>query len=71
MQNIMSDNPSVEELKAIGEQTKQLTNVSKQIIDNHRLILDAASLNYSIGNKVDISGIFIDVIDDKKVIGHG
>lgn len=71
MQNIMSDNPSAEELKAISEQTKQLTNVSKQIIDNHRLILDAASLNYSMGNKVDISGIFIDVIDDKKVIGHG
>ena len=71
MQNIMSDNPSIDELKAISEQTKQLTNVSKQIIDNHRLILDAASLNYNMGNKVDISGIFIDVVSDKKAISHG
>ena len=70
MQNIMSDNPSAEELKAIGEQTKQLTSISKQIIDNHRLILDAASLNYNMGNKVDISDIFTDV-SDKKAIGHG
>lgn len=70
MQNIMSDNPSVEELKAISEQTKQLTSLSKQIIDNHRLILDAAELNYNMGNKVDISDIFTDV-SDKKAIGHG
>ncbi len=70
MQNIMSDNPSVEELKAISEQTKQLTSLSKQIIDNHRLILDAAELNYNMGNKVDISDIFTDV-SDKKAISHG
>ena len=70
MQNIMSDNPSVEELKAISEQTKQLTSISKQIIDNHRLILDAAELNYNMGNKVDISDIFTDV-SDKKAISHG
>lgn len=71
MQNIMSDNPSIDELKAISEQTKQLTNVSKQIIDNHRLMLDAAELIYSMGNKVDISGVFIDIHDDKKAISHG
>ena len=70
MQNIMSDNPSAEELKAISEQTKQLTSISKQIIDNHRLILDAAELNYNMGNKVDISDIFTDV-SDKKAISHG
>lgn len=70
MQNIMSDNPSTEELKAISEQTKQLTSISKQIIDNHRLILDAAELNYNMGNKVDISDIFTDV-SDKKAISHG
>lgn len=70
MQNIMSDNPSAEELKAISEQTKQLTSISKQIIDNHRLILDAAELNYNMGNKVDISDIFTNV-SDKKAISHG
>lgn len=70
MQNIMSDNPSAEELKAISEQTKQLTSISKQIVDNHRLILDAAELNYNMGNKVDISDIFTDV-SDKKAISHG
>ena len=70
MQNIMSDNPSAEELKAISEQTKQLTSISKQIIDNHRLILDAAEFNYNMGNKVDISDIFTDV-SDKKAISHG
>ncbi|MCD6251999.1 MAG: hypothetical protein J7J29_06730 [Psychrobacter sp.] len=33
MNNIMSDNPSKDELKAINEQTRQLTAVSKQVVD--------------------------------------
>ncbi len=69
MQNIMTDNPSVEELKAINEQTKQLTHVSKQIIDNHRLFLDAAKLNFEMGNKTNLNSLLVDVHTDK-AIGH-
>lgn len=55
MQNIMSDNPSNEELKAIDEQTRQLTAVSKQVVDIYRLSLDAGKFARATGADVFVS----------------
>lgn len=55
MNNIMSDNPSNEELQAINEQTRQLTAVSKQVVDIYRLSLDAGKFAHQTGADVTVS----------------
>lgn len=55
MSNIMSDGPSVEELKAIHDQTRQLTAVSKQVIDIYRLSLDAGKFAYAVNDREQIA----------------
>lgn len=55
MTNIMSDNPSAEELKAIHDQTRQLTAVSKQVVDIYRLSLDAGKFAHLIDEEVKVS----------------
>ena len=52
MNNIMADNPSEQEVKAINEQTRQLTAVSKQVVDIYRLSLDAARFAHQTGQEV-------------------
>lgn len=55
MNNIMSDNPSDEELKAIHNQTRQITAVSKQVVSIYRLSLDAGKFAYLNDQEVEIS----------------
>ena len=55
MSNIMSDNPSADELKAIHDQTRQLTAVSKQVIDIYRLSLDAGKFAYAVNDRDQIA----------------
>lgn len=55
MSNIMSDNPSDEELKAIHNQTRQITAVSKQVVDIYRLSLDAGKFAYLNNQEVEVS----------------
>tara|TARA_R110002049_G_scaffold169401_2_gene336033 strand:+ start:25 stop:306 length:282 start_codon:yes stop_codon:yes gene_type:complete len=55
MSNIMSDGPSAEELKAIHDQTRQLTAVSKQVVDIYRLSLDAGKFAHLIDEEVKVS----------------
>ena len=55
MSNIMSDGPSADELKAIHDQTRQLTAVSKQVIDIYRLSLDAGKFAYTVNDHDQIA----------------
>ena len=52
MNNIIADSPSEAELKAINEQTRQLTAVSKQVVDIYRLSLDNAKFANQLGQEV-------------------
>lgn len=61
MNNIMSDNPSKDELKAINEQTRQLTAVSKQVVDIYRLSLDAGKFAHQTGADVIVSAEMLSV----------
>ena len=64
MNNIMADSPSEAELKAINEQTRQLTAVSKQVVDIYRLSLDAGRFAHQTGQEVRVD-------DDMISIGGG
>ncbi|MBO1529619.1 hypothetical protein J3492_00125 [Psychrobacter sp. F1192] len=61
MANIMGADSDEEELKAVAEQTRQLTAVSKQIIDSHRLVLDANKFAYSTGEEVRMGAELLEV----------
>lgn len=61
MNNIMADGPSEDELSAIKEQTRQLTAVSKQVVDIYRLSLDAGKFAYQIGQEVKVDDDMISV----------
>lgn len=61
MSNIMSDGPSAEELKAIHDQTRQLTAVSKQIVDIYRLSLDAGKFANLINEEVQVSDALLGI----------
>lgn len=61
MNNIMADSPSVDELGAIKEQTRQLTAVSKQVVDIYRLSLDAGKFAYQTGQEVKVDDDMISV----------
>ncbi len=64
MANIMGADTDESELKATAEQTRQLTMISKQIIDSHRLVLDANKFAHSTGAAVEIG-------DDLLEVGYG
>lgn len=68
MNNIMSDNPSKDELKAINEQTRQLTAVSKQVVDIYRLSLDAGKFAHQTGADVIVSAEMLSVGKPSKVL---
>lgn len=53
--NIMSADASEVELIAINEQTRQITAVSKQVVDIYRLGLDASKFAHQTGADVYIS----------------
>ncbi|WP_352338219.1 hypothetical protein [Psychrobacter sp. 16-MNA-CIBAN-0192] len=61
MNNIMADSPSEAELKAINEQTRQLTAVSKQVVDIYRLSLDAGRFAYHTGQEVRVDDDMISI----------
>lgn len=65
MDNIMSDSPSSEELKAINEQTRQLTAVSKQVVDIYRLSLDAGKFARATGADVFVSDDMLNLISNE------
>ena len=65
MNNIMSDNPSKDELKAINEQTRQLTAVSKQVVDIYRLSLDAGKFARATGADVFVSDDMLNLISNE------
>lgn len=65
MQNIMSDSPSSEELKAINEQTRQITAVSKQVVDIYRLSLDAGKFARATGADVFVSDDILNLISNE------
>ena len=68
MTNIMSDNPSAEELKAIHDQTRQLTAVSKQVVDIYRLSLDAGKFAHQTGADVIVSAEMLSVGKPSKAL---
>ncbi|WP_369957655.1 hypothetical protein AB8P72_08995 [Psychrobacter sp. CLB018] len=68
MNNIMSDNPSKDELKAINEQTRQLTAVSKQVVDIYRLSLDAGKFAHQTGADVIVSAEMLSVGKSSKAL---
>lgn len=68
MNNIMSDNPSKDELKAINEQTRQLTAVSKQVVDIYRLSLDAGKFAHQTGADVIVSAEMLSVGKPSKAL---
>ena len=68
MNNIMSDNPSKDELKAINEQTRQLTAVSKQVVDIYRLSLDAGKFAHQTGAVVIVSAEMLSVGKSSKAL---
>ena len=68
MNNIMSDNPSKDELKAINEQTRQLTAVSKQVVDIYRLSLDAGKFAHQTGADVIVSAEILSVGKSSKAL---
>lgn len=68
MDNIMSDSPSSEELKAINEQTRQLTAVSKQVVDIYRLSLDAGKFAHQTGADVIVSAEMLSVGKPSKAL---
>jgi|GEM_PF-2482943 len=68
MDNIMSDSPSSEELKAINEQTRQLTAVSKQVVDIYRLSLDAGKFAHQTGAEVRVSDEMLSVGTPSKAL---
>lgn len=68
MNNIMSDNPSKDELKAINEQTRQLTAVSKQVVDTYRLSLDAGKFAHQTGADVIVSAEMLSVGKPSKAL---
>ena len=68
MNNIMSDNPSKDELKAINEQTRQLTAVSKQVVDIYRLSLDAGKFAHQTGADVIVSAEMLSVGKSNKAL---
>lgn len=65
MDSIMSDSPSSEELKAINEQTRQLTAVSKQVVDIYRLSLDAGKFARATGADVFVSDDMLNLISNE------
>lgn len=68
MNNIMSDNPSKDELKAINEQTRQLTAVSKKVVDIYRLSLDAGKFAHQTGADVIVSAEMLSVGKSSKAL---
>lgn len=68
MNNIMSNNPSKDELKAINEQTRQLTAVSKQVVDIYRLSLDAGKFAHQTGADVIVSAEMLSVGKPSKAL---
>ena len=68
MNNIMSDNPSKDELKAINEQTRQLTAVSKQVVDIYRLSLDAGKFAHQTGADLIVSAEMLSVGKSSKAL---
>lgn len=68
MNNIMSDNPSKDELKAINEQTRQLTAISKQVVDIYRLSLDAGKFAHQTGADVIVSAEMLSVGKPSKAL---
>ena len=68
MNNIMSDNPSKDELKAINAQTRQLPAVSKQVVDIYRLSLDAGKFAHQTGADVIVSSEMLSVGKSSKAL---